>query len=99
MDALWSDMRSTDWIVLGLIALVPALMVIATYLIRNEVRRVARQGAAGPVRSKAPPLRLKTTEAQRHQWRMGKQRHPRTIVDLTDDVETLLKRVNAGDRV
>jgi hypothetical protein len=99
MDALWSDMRSVDWIALGLIALVPTLMVVATYLIRKEVRRVARQGSVRPARSKVPPLQLKTTEAQRHQWRMGKQRHPRAIMDLTDDVEMLLNRVNSGNQV
>jgi hypothetical protein len=96
MDALWMSMTPQDRIALGLIALVPLLMVIAICLIRNEVRRSAPRIPVEPPRSSAPPLRLKTTAAQREQWRTGKQRHPRAIVDLTDDIETLLRRVNAG---
>jgi hypothetical protein len=96
MDALWMSMTPQDRIALGLIALVPLLMVIAICLIRNEVRRSAPRIPVEPPRSSAPPLRLKTTAAQREQWRTGKQRHPRAIVDLTNDIETLLRRVNAG---
>jgi hypothetical protein len=95
MDALWSHMTPQDWIVLGLIALVPLLMVIAIYLIRSEVKQITRQAQVAPRSSEPPSVRLKTTEAQREQWRSGKQRHPRAIVDLADDVETLLKRVRA----
>ena len=96
MNTLWSHMTPQDWIVLGLIALVPLLMVVAVYLIRSEVKQVARHTPIAPPRSILPPLQLKTTEAQREQWRMGKQRHPRAIMDLADDIETLLKRVKAG---
>jgi hypothetical protein len=96
MDALWSSLKPQDWIALGLIALVPALMAIAIYLIRREVRRAAERTATVSVRSQTLPLRLKTTEAQRQQWRMGKQRHPRTIIDLMDDVEALLKLVKTN---
>ena len=95
MDALWSHMRPQDWIVLGLIASMPVLMVVAICLIRSEVKQGARRTPVEPPRSSTPPLRLKTTEAQREQWRRGKQRHPRAIVDLADDIETLLKRVKA----
>ena len=93
MDALWSHMRPQDWIVLGLIASIPVLMVVAICLIRNEVKRAARRGSVESSRSSSPPLRLKTTAAQREQWRMGQQRHPRAIADLADDIETLLKQV------
>lgn len=96
MDTLWSSMNPQDWIALGLIASVPVLMVLAIYLIHREVRRTAQRVTAVPIRSETQPLRLKTTEAQRQQWRMGKQRHPRAITDLTDDVETLLKLVRTG---
>ncbi len=96
MDALWSNMTPQDWIALGLIALMPALMVVAIWLIRSEVKQGARHAPVEPPRSDAPPLRLKTTEAQREQWRMGKQRHPRAVVDLADDIETLLQRVKVG---
>jgi hypothetical protein len=96
MDALWSNMTQQDLLALGMLALVPVLMVIAICLIRSEVRRAASRGPFAPPKSDSPPPRLKTTEAQRAQWRMGKQRHPRAISDLTDDIETLLKRVKAG---
>lgn len=96
MHALWSSMTPQDWIALGLIAMVPTLMVVAICPIRREVRQVARYGPAEPPRSTASPLHLKTTSAQREQWQMGKQRHPRAIADLADDVETLLKRGGAG---
>ncbi len=95
MDALSLKMTPQDWIVLGLIALMPVLMLVAIYLIRREIKQVARGAPVEPPRSNAPPLQLKTTEAQRAQWRMGKRRHPRAILDLTDDIETLLKRVKA----
>jgi hypothetical protein len=96
MDAHWMSMTPQDRIALGPIALVPLLMAIAICLIRTEVRRSAPRIPIDPPRSSAPPLRLKTTAAQREQWRTGKQRHPRATVDLTDDIETLLWPVNAG---
>jgi hypothetical protein len=96
MDTLWSSMNPQDWIALGLIGLVPILMVLAIYLIRREVRGTAQRVTTDPIRFEAQPPRLKTTETQRQQWRMGKQRHPRAITDLTDDVETLLKLVRSG---
>ncbi|WP_201833917.1 hypothetical protein [Microvirga zambiensis] len=96
MDALWSNTTLQDWIALGLIAMVPVLMVVAVLLIRSELKRYAQSAKVEPSRSSAPPLHLKTTRAQREQWRMGKQRHPRALADLADDVETLLKRVDTG---
>jgi hypothetical protein len=89
-------MTSQDWIALGLIALVPVLMVVAICLIRSELKQVARHTPVAPPTIEPPPLRLKTTEAQREQWRTGRQRHPRAIMDLADDIETLLNRVRAG---
>ena len=96
MDALSSQITPQDWIALGLMALMPVLMVVAIYLIRHEIKQATGRTPVEPRRSHAPPLQLKTTEAQRAQWRAGRQRHPRAILDLTDDVETLLKRVKAG---
>ena len=96
MDALSMSMMLQGRIALGLSAWVPLLMVIAICLIRNEVRRSAPRIPVGPPKSSGPRLRLTTTAAQREPWRTGKQRHPRAIVDLTDDIETLLGRVNAG---
>ena len=46
-------------------------------------------------KSDPPSLQLKTMEAQREQWRMGKQRHSCATMDLADDIETRLKRVKA----
>jgi hypothetical protein len=96
VNALSSQMAPQDWIALGLMALVPVLMVAAMYLIRREIKQATVRAPVEPPRSDAPPVQLKTTEAQRAQWRMGRQRHPRAILDLTDDIETLLKRVKAG---
>ena len=53
MDALWSHMTPQDWIVLGLIAMVPVLMVVAICLIRSEVRHSARR----PPSSLQDPIR------------------------------------------
>jgi hypothetical protein len=95
-------MTPQDWIALGLIALMPVLMLVAIYLIRREIKQAAGRTSVEtprsvePPRPDAPPLQLKTTEAQRAQWRVGRQRHPRAILDLTDDVETLLRRIKAG---
>jgi hypothetical protein len=89
-------MAPQDWIALGLMALVPVLMVVGMYLIRREIKQAAGRAPVKPPNPIVPPLQLKTTEAQRAQWRMGRQRHPRAIVDLTDDIETLLKRVKPG---
>ena len=89
-------MAPQDWIALGLMALVPVLMVAAMYRIRREIKQATVRVPVEPPRYDAPPLQLKTTEAQRAQWRAGRQRHPRAILDLTDDIETLLKRVKAG---
>jgi hypothetical protein len=96
VEAFSSQMTPQDWIALGLMALMPVLMAVAIYLIRREIKQAPRRAPVEPLRSHAPPLQLKTTEAQRAQWRMGRQRHPRAIVDLTDDIETLLKRVKAS---
>jgi len=96
VDALSSQMTPQDWIALGVMASIPLLMVVAIYLIRREIKQAARRAPVEPPRSNAPPLQLKTTEAQRAQWRMGRQKHPRAILDLMDDIETLLKRVKAG---
>ena len=99
MDALSLQLIPQDWIALGLIALIPVLMGVAIYLIRREIKQAASPAPVKTSRSNAPPLQLKTTEAQRAQWRMGRQRHPRAILDLTDDIETLLKHVKADGEV
>jgi hypothetical protein len=102
VETLSSQMTPQDWIALGLIALMPVLMLVAIYLIRREIKQAAGRTSVETPRSVEPPrpdeplLHLKTTEAQRAQWRMGRQRHPRAILDLTDDVETLLRRIKAG---
>jgi hypothetical protein len=96
VDALSSQITPQDWIALGLMALMPVLMVVAIFLIRREIKQATGRAPVESPRSNAPPLELKTTEAQRAQWRIGRQRHPRAILDLTDDIETLLKRVKAG---
>jgi len=68
LDALWSQMTPQGWGVLGRITLLPVLMLAAIHLIRSEIKQVARCSPVEPSRSEPPPLRLKTTEAQRAQW-------------------------------
>jgi hypothetical protein len=83
MDRL-SHLTIADWIVLGLLACVMVLVAVGTYAIRWEIQAEAQV--------RARRLRLKTTEAQRRQWRqMG---HSEELLDALDDIDTLLKQLN-----
>jgi hypothetical protein len=82
MDRL-STLTVADWIVLGLLACTAVLVALGTYSIRWEIREEARV--------KARHVRLKTTEAQRRQWRRMGQ--PRELLDALDDIDTLLRRL------
>ena len=54
-----------DWIWLALFALIPILITWGIYAVRTEMRRATHL--------KGTPIRLKTTDAQRRQWRINKQ--------------------------
>jgi hypothetical protein len=86
MDRMLFGLTILDWIFLGSAALVPFLMALGIYMVRKEMRLAARL--------KAKPVRLKTTESQRRQWRLKTQ--SRDLIDLLDDIDTLLKRLEEG---
>jgi hypothetical protein len=83
MDDILSSLTIIDWILLGLVASATFIVAIDVYAIRKEMRAAARQ--------RARPVKLKTTEEQRRKWRSKRQ--SRDLVDLVDDVDTLLRHV------
>ena len=87
MDGFLLNLTPADWAAIGIIVLVPLLMVFAIYSIRREVRDAGR--------IKAKSIKLKTSREQRRKWR---QESPsKDILNLLDDVETLLKITHADE--
>jgi hypothetical protein len=86
MGAVLSALTVTDWIVLGLVALVPLLMTLGIAAIRREARERARL--------EARLVRLKTSPGQRRQWRQ--QTQSRELLDLLDDIDTLMRQAAAS---
>lgn len=89
MNDVLSALTVTDWIFLGLVALVPVLMALGIASIRREARSRARLEARS--------VRLKTTQGQRRQWRQ--QTQSRELLDLLDDIDTLMRQVAASNPV
>lgn len=89
MNDVLSALTVTDWIFLGLVALVPLLMALGIASIRREARSRARLEARS--------VRLKTTQGQRRQWRQ--QTQSRELLDLLDDIDTLMRQVAASNPV
>jgi hypothetical protein len=89
MDDVLSALTITDWIVLGLVALVPLLMALGIASIRREARSRARLEARF--------VRLKTSPGQRRQWRQ--QTQSRELLDLLDDIDTLMRQVASSNPV
>jgi hypothetical protein len=89
MDDVLPALTVTDWIVLGLVALVPLLMALGIASIRREARSRARLEARS--------VRLKTSPGQRRQWRQ--QTQSRELLDLLDDIDTLMRQAAAGNPV
>lgn len=89
MNDVLSALTITDWIFLGLVALVPLLMALGIASIRREARSRARLEARS--------VRLKTTQGQRRQWRQ--QTQSRELLDLLDDIDTLMRQVAASNPV
>ena len=85
MNSLLPTLTVTDWIVLGLVALVPLLMALGIASIRRETRRRARLESRF--------VRLKTSPAQRRLWRQ--RTGSKELIDLLDDIDTLLREVAA----
>jgi hypothetical protein len=83
METLRSSFSAADWIVLGLITLVPILMAFGILAIRREMHATAHM--------EARTVRLKTTGGQRQRWRQKTQ--SQHLVDLLDDIDSLLKQI------
>ena len=86
MVSLPSSFSAADWIAVGLLALVPALMMLGISAIRSEVRKLDR--------SPGRYVRTKTTALQRRTWReaTGSQE----LIDLLDDIDMLLDHLESG---
>ena len=89
MNDLLSALTVTDWIVLGLVALVPLLMALGISSIRRETRSRARLEARF--------VKLKTSPSQRRQWRQ--QTQSKELLDLLDDIDTLMRHMAASNPV
>jgi hypothetical protein len=89
MNVVLSALTITDWIALGLLALVPLLMALGIASIRREARSRARLEARF--------VRLKTSPGQRRQWRQ--QTQSRELLDLLDDIDTLMRQVASSNPV
>jgi hypothetical protein len=87
MTTLHLTFIGADWVVLGLLALVPALMFFGIYSIRRELR------AAACIEAKRAGL--KTTDDERRQWRRVSQ--SQEMINLLDDLDTLLKQINTNE--
>jgi hypothetical protein len=89
MDSLLPTLTVTDWVILGLMAMVPAFMAVGILQIRKDTRSHARHGPSF--------VKLKTSSTQRRLWRQ--QTHSKELIDLLDDIDTLLKQVASSDPV
>jgi hypothetical protein len=85
MDVPQSSFTVADWIAFGLLALVPVLMILGIVAIRREIHAEAFL--------RARSIRLKTGKDQRQHWR--KTALSQDMIDLLDDVDTLLHAVAA----
>jgi hypothetical protein len=87
MDGILPHLTSADWAIAIAVILVPILMVLGIYAIRSEMREATR--------IKAKSVKLKTNRDQRRKWRQGATSPE--MLDLLDDVEALLRFINADD--
>jgi hypothetical protein len=87
MGGFLLNLTPADRAIIGIIVLVPLLMIFAIHSIRREVRD------AGRIRAKS--VKLKTSREQRRKWRQ--ESISKDILNLLDDVETLLKVTHADE--
>ncbi len=87
MGGFLLNLTPADRAIIGIIVLVPLLMMFAIYSIRREVRDAGR--------IKAKSVKLKTSREQRRRWRQ--ESLSKDILNLLDDVETLLKVTHADE--
>ena len=88
MDGLLARLTPIDWIFIGGVALVSALMAAGIYGIRTEMRSHAK--------IRARSVQLKTSREQRLQWRRSLQ--SKDLLDLLDDIDTLIRLTDANDK-
>ena len=87
MDGILPHLTPADWAIVIAVILVPLLMVFGVYAIRTEIREA--------LRIEAKSVRLKTSKAERQEWR--KQATSPETLNLLDDIETLLRFVHADE--
>jgi hypothetical protein len=87
MDGILPQLTSADWAIVIAVILVPLLMVVGVYAIRTEIREA--------LRIEAKSVRLKTSKAERQEWR--KQATSPETLNLLDDIETLLRFIHADE--
>ncbi|MDP8918801.1 MAG: hypothetical protein M3O00_07905 [Pseudomonadota bacterium] len=87
MGGFLLNLTPADRAIIGIIVLVPLLMIFAIHSIRREVRDAGR--------IKAKSVKLKTSREQRRKWRQ--ESLSKDILNLLDDVETLLKVTHADE--
>jgi hypothetical protein len=87
MGGFLLNLTPADRAIIGIIVLVPLLMIFAIHSIRREVRDAGR--------IKAKSVKLKTSREQRRKWRQ--ESISKDILNLLDDVETLLKVTHADE--
>ena len=87
MDGILPHLTPADWAIVIAVILVPLLMVFGVYAIRAEIREA--------LRIEAKSVRLKTSKAERQEWR--KQATSPETLNLLDDIETLLRFIHADE--
>ena len=87
MVGFFPELTAADWAIITAVVLVPVLMALGIYVIRSEMREV--------IRVRAKSVKLKTSRDQRQKLR--KLATSKEILDLLDDIEALLRFINADD--
>jgi hypothetical protein len=87
MGSFLPVLTPADWAIVIATILVPVTMMYGIYAIRREMRHATL--------IKAKSVQLKTRKEQRLRWR--REDRPREVLDLLDDVETLVRLVHADE--
>jgi len=87
MVGVLPELTAADWAIITAVVLVPVLMALGIYAIRSEMREA--------IRIKAKSVKLKTSRDKRRKLR--KVATSEDMIDLLDDVEALLRFINADD--
>jgi hypothetical protein len=87
VDRFLPELSAVDWAFIASVIILASLLVFGTYAIRSEVREAKRV--------EAKSVKLKTSKVQRQQLR--KRATSAEMVNLLDDIEALLRFINADD--